>query len=1016
MSLVGTFGTFTTARLGIYAAQKGLAVVGNNIANINTTGYTRQVLDQVSLSTGGSDLYRSQFDAKVGTGVLVRSINQIRDPYLDIRFRTEMASVGAMDKKLAGLNDIAAILDEVGKGENKGDGLLYAQLQKLAESLRTLGSSAGSQSNDTLARASAEALATLFNTYADKLSVLHKNTVSGFKQDLQKVNETLINIRDLNDSIRNSELYGDRALELRDERNRLIDELSKYMKIDVTYSEEDIGAGKTVEKLTIRLGNANPDSKVQTDSAILVDGIFATQLQMPESYPTKNEQYDPTKVDPNDPATEIFGFKYLKADKTGTNDPAEAEQITNDNFSLSLDKLLDINGREWIDSRTTQKEIQPTAPGTNAVYQMTIVSGNFAAGDKLTLGSQTFTIGRDISVEDANKAEEMAKFLASKLNGRQNKDYAITANGATLVFTAKKPGAVKDPNNPSKDPTVQQGPEAPKEITEPIITPATRTDPTLSFGVMKPTTAGADASQDGTTPAVAAVYTLTVNSSKNWQEGDTFELGGQKFTVGAAGDITVENANKPEEMAKFLAGKLTNQAYDITANADGNLVFTAKTAGALGSPGAPGAAPEKPGKVTVTQGKRTDPSLTFSAATETIAGMDATLPGATKLEDTDEVSYYVTQRQIDGKWYEITTEVYHTQPVDLDDNDLYGSLQSTRELLTESGEFASEDTIQNVDESAAIKRGIPYYQKSLDLLAQQFAKQYNMLNNGHMIDEKGNYLTKTDKLDDKGNPIYERLPEFKTTYYVDADGKYLGVDQAEALAKDPNAKEMTATLNKNMTANEQKAFDDFLGAKDAGGNLINTAPDGKSYADTKAYLDANGVKHADGGNLFSHQGDTDDDSGITAANISVSAGWSKGSTHIVTTYIKPFGEVNNTTQNENVSHMISMIDKGLDYNPQDLDPDAASTHLFHGSFNDMMDNMCSVLGNDRRSTNIMLNTYYSSAVELDTERDSVSGVDLNDEAMNMIQYQKAYSAACRLMTVIDESLDRLINNTGLAGR
>ena len=78
--------------------------------------------------------------------------------------------------------------------------------------------------------------------------------------------------------------------------------------------------------------------------------------------------------------------------------------------------------------------------------------------------------------------------------------------------------------------------------------------------------------------------------------------------------------------------------------------------------------------------------------------------------------------------------------------------------------------------------------------------------------------------------------------------------------------------------------------------------------------------------------------------------------------------------------------------------------------------MCSVLGNDRRSTNVMLNTYYASAVELDTGRDSISGVDLNDEAMNMIQYQKAYSAACRLMTAIDETLDRLINNTGLAGR
>jgi flagellar hook-associated protein 1 FlgK len=33
----------------------------------------------------------------------------------------------------------------------------------------------------------------------------------------------------------------------------------------------------------------------------------------------------------------------------------------------------------------------------------------------------------------------------------------------------------------------------------------------------------------------------------------------------------------------------------------------------------------------------------------------------------------------------------------------------------------------------------------------------------------------------------------------------------------------------------------------------------------------------------------------------------------------------------------------------------------------------------------------------------------------LIQYQKAYSAACRLMTVVDEALDKLINGTGVVG-
>ena len=40
MGSIGTFGSFTQARLAIYAAHKGLSVTGNNIANVNTTGFS----------------------------------------------------------------------------------------------------------------------------------------------------------------------------------------------------------------------------------------------------------------------------------------------------------------------------------------------------------------------------------------------------------------------------------------------------------------------------------------------------------------------------------------------------------------------------------------------------------------------------------------------------------------------------------------------------------------------------------------------------------------------------------------------------------------------------------------------------------------------------------------------------------------------------------------------------------------------------------------------------------------
>ena len=224
MSFIGTFGMFTTARLGIYTSQQGLNLTGNNIANINTTGYTRQVLDIKSMNASGQDRY-SDSNVRVGSGAYADSISQLRDPYLDIRYRTECASVGFMDTKLSNLDDVAAILDEIGDGEDE-NGILSAQLNDFLQSLEKLSEYTGQMEFDTQARSSAMSLVTTFNSYADRLEQVGKNAVDQLKQDIDKVNHILTNIRDLNASIRKCEIHGSPALEMQDERNRLIDELS----------------------------------------------------------------------------------------------------------------------------------------------------------------------------------------------------------------------------------------------------------------------------------------------------------------------------------------------------------------------------------------------------------------------------------------------------------------------------------------------------------------------------------------------------------------------------------------------------------------------------------------------------------------------------------------------------------------------------------------------------------------------------------------------------------------------
>ena len=54
--------------------------------------------------------------------------------------------------------------------------------------------------------------------------------------------------------------------------------------------------------------------------------------------------------------------------------------------------------------------------------------------------------------------------------------------------------------------------------------------------------------------------------------------------------------------------------------------------------------------------------------------------------------------------------------------------------------------------------------------------------------------------------------------------------------------------------------------------------------------------------------------------------------------------------------------------------------------------------------------------QVDAARESVAGVNLDEEMSNMLSFQHAYSAAARLITAIDQSLDVLINQTGIVGR
>ena len=681
MGVIGTFGTFTSARMGIYASQASLNVTGNNIANINTVGYCRQNMDLVSLRSGGSDRYSNPYSINVGYGVLCTGVSQSRDPYLDIRYRTENSSVGAMDAKLAGLTELAKVLDEVGMGQD-GEGVLEAQFNTIYEQMEILSRNVGSEEYDTMVRSSCDTLCQLFNTYAKELSTIKQNQEASLKQDLDTVNTILTNIRKLNEQIRSASIYGDKALELRDQRNLFIDKLSSFVKIDVTYTTEPIDEFSTVEKLVISVADSGKPA------INLVDGIYAAQFNMPKTMKLVNKDYN--AEDPN------------------------------------------------------------SKPYYNAV-----------TGEP-------------------------------------------TDNEALATF-----------NN---------------------------------------------------------------------------------FTEGATDNrYILEVAALTDKNGRFLKDA-QNQDID--------------------------------------------------------------------------------------------------QPTELPDTLLYGSLQASREILTEKGEFSTGGDLR-LDNDGNIKRGIPYYQAALDALAQKFADTMNAANT---INPEGST---------SGIP---GLPTQMVTLTADQAAQ-VGLnagDVVECYILDPGCELLTT----NFFAHQVKDLSKL--------NKFGAYPSAEALhayqADHLVRTGHGGTPVAiefPGGNLFSTSGDTNDSEGITAANISISNAWSVGTTRILCS--KELGPDNKplSTANENINHMISLMTSKLDYLATDTNPTAATGKYFNGTFQEFYASMTNTLAADTHTTTALYNNYDSTVLELDNDRSSVSGVDLNEEATNMMQYQKSYSAACRLLTTIDSMLDKLINGTAV---
>ena len=217
----------STALSGLFANQRALAVVSHNVANANTKGYSRQVMNTVAYTPqvlpGGL--------GTLGLGVDVTAIKQIRDDYLDQKFRNETSITSMWDARASVLSEIETIFNE------PSDSSISELLDNYYDALQTLNSEPENLTARTLVRQSSIALTEGIASISKALKDLQSDLNTQFESSVDTVNHLANQIAEINKSIYEIEVEGGLANDLRDQRNLLVDELSEY--VDVDYYEDD---------------------------------------------------------------------------------------------------------------------------------------------------------------------------------------------------------------------------------------------------------------------------------------------------------------------------------------------------------------------------------------------------------------------------------------------------------------------------------------------------------------------------------------------------------------------------------------------------------------------------------------------------------------------------------------------------------------------------------------------------------------------------------------------------------
>ncbi len=243
------FSAFEIGRRALRANQFGIGVTGQNIANVNTPGYSRRHV--LLAETAPLDFGRNA----VGSGVSVQGVQAFRDRFIETRIQSELGIAG----RLSAQRDTVSQIETTLQGTEGGG--LQNSLSSFFGSFRDLDANPNSVPLRAIAAQKGSALASTFQSTYAKLDNIRSGTDGQLRTAANEVNALSQQIAELNSQIKNVINSGGEADNLKDQRGQLVNQVAELTGARTT----DNGDGT----ITLTIGEGRP--LVSSDHAFEIE-------------------------------------------------------------------------------------------------------------------------------------------------------------------------------------------------------------------------------------------------------------------------------------------------------------------------------------------------------------------------------------------------------------------------------------------------------------------------------------------------------------------------------------------------------------------------------------------------------------------------------------------------------------------------------------------------------------------------------------------------------------------------